>query len=131
MKMMKWVLLLVMSIAYQTSAMAKDTYWTAHVGKDGTVLRQWPKWIENVELSANANYFSQYKLILNNRIVHQDPGFCTVSPIDGSTEDRLLHGQAKVIGKPKAEGVTVLTQLVDVKGASGDNSLEFLVMCMR
>ncbi|MNJ82444.1 hypothetical protein D3C81_2141410 [compost metagenome] len=54
-----------------------------------------------------------------------------MSPIDNSSYEHLLHGQAKVIGKPAAGQVTVITQLVDVKGNSDDNSLEFQVMCTQ
>lgn len=63
--------------------------------------------------------------------MQQDPGFCTVSAIDASSYDRQLHGQAKVTGKPLAGNVDVMTQLVDKKGPSGDNALEFLLMCTR
>ncbi|AGZ32959.1 hypothetical protein C4Q28_00205 [Pseudomonas sp. SWI6] len=125
-----WVVLM-MGLAYQASALANETWWTAHIGGDGSVLRQWPKWIERVEHKPQDNYFTQYTLFFNKRIVHQDPGFCSVSPIDASSENRLVHGYAKVIGKPLAEQATVLTQLVDVKGPSGDNSMEFLVLCTR
>lgn len=131
MKMTKWIMPLLLGLAFQASAMAKDMILTAHVSADGSVLRQWPEWIAQVERQPQANYFTQYKLRFNPRIVHQDPGFCSVSPIDASSYDRQMHGQAKVIGKPLAEQVTVMTQLVDKKGPSGDNSLEFLLMCVR
>jgi hypothetical protein len=131
MKMTRLIMPLLLGLVFQTSAMAKDQFFTARVGADGTVLRQWPQWISEVERQAQANYFTQYKLKFNPRIVQQDPGYCSVSPIDASSHDRQMHGQAKVIGNPQVTHATVMTQLVDMKGASGDNSLEFLVMCIR
>ncbi|MFK3773208.1 hypothetical protein [Pseudomonas sp. NPDC089406] len=131
MKMIRWPLLLISALAVQNMAMAQDKVFTAHIAADGTVLRQWPEWISQVSRQAQDNYFNLYKLSFNGRIVHQDPGFCSVSPIDASSHDRQLHGQAKVVGKPVAEYVTVQTQLVDLKGASGNNALEFLILCTR
>ncbi|MFJ4063691.1 hypothetical protein ACIPW4_00165 [Pseudomonas sp. NPDC089996] len=131
MKMSKGLMMLALSAAFQSAAFANEDLMTAHVSADGKVLRQLPQWITEVDHQPQENYFSQYKLKLNTRIVHKDPGFCSVSPIDVSTYERQLHGQAKVIGKPLAETVNVMTQLVDHLGASGDNSLEFLVMCSR
>lgn len=131
MKASRAIVVLMTGLAFQASAIAKETFWTAHVGADGTVLRQWPNWIESVEHKSQDNYFAQYSLFFNKRIVQQDPGFCSVSPIDTSSESRLAHGYAKVIGKPVAEKATVMTQLLDVKGPSGDNSMEFLVLCTR
>ncbi|WP_236192575.1 hypothetical protein [Pseudomonas urethralis] len=124
-------MMLALGALFQGAAFANDDLLTAHVSADGKVLRQWPQWITEVDHQPQKNYFSQYKLKLNQRIVHKDPGFCSVSPIDVSTYERQLYGQAKVIGKPLAEKVDVMTQLVDKQGASGDNSLEFLVMCSR
>ncbi|MBO9548654.1 hypothetical protein [Pseudomonas sp.] len=125
------LVMLALGAAFQGAAFANDDLLTAHVSADGKVLRQWPQWITEVDHQPQKNYFSQYTLKLNKRIVHKDPGFCSVSPIDVSTYERQLHGQAKVIGKPLAEKVNVMTQLVDQQKASGDNSLEFLVMCSR
>ncbi|MDR2317106.1 MAG: hypothetical protein LBF06_12055 [Pseudomonas sp.] len=126
-----WLVILALGAMFQGTAFANDDLLTAHVSADGKVLRQWPQWIIEVDHQPQENYFSLYKLKLNQRILHKDPGFCSVSPIDVSTYERQLHGQAKVIGKPLAEKVDVMTQLVDKQGASGDNSLEFLVMCSR
>ncbi|UBM25520.1 hypothetical protein K8374_00435 [Pseudomonas sp. p1(2021b)] len=131
MKITKGLAALVIGLGIQTSVVAKEHLFTAQVAADGTVLRQWPEWIVKVEHQPQPNYFSLYKLHLNKRIVHQDPGFCSVSPIDASDYDRQLYGQAKVIGKPVVAKVDVMTQLVDKNGSSGDNSLEFLVMCTR
>ncbi|MFB4391115.1 MULTISPECIES: hypothetical protein [unclassified Pseudomonas] len=120
-----------LGLAFSFGAMAQDSLLTAHISAKGEVLRQSPAWIEKVDRMAQANYLTEYKLTLNKRIVHMDPGFCTVSPIDKSTEAATLHGQAKVIGKPSAETATVITQLVDMNKPSGDNSLEFLILCTR
>lgn len=129
--MKKWFLVLLSGFAFHSAAMARDVLWTAHINAAGEVARAWPAWIERVEHTPQDNYFSQYKLHFNKRIVHQDPGFCAVSAIDASSEQRLVHGHAKVVGKPTSESVTVITQLVDVDGPSGDNSMEFLLMCTR
>ncbi|BDM20330.1 hypothetical protein KMS_R00890 [Pseudomonas sp. LRP2-20] len=131
MKMSNGLVMLALGVTFQGAAFANDELLTAHVSAEGKVLRQWPQWITEVDYQPKENYFSRYALKLNSRIVHKDPGFCSVSPIDASTYARQLHGQAKVIGKPLAEKVDVMTQLVDKQGASGDNSLEFLVMCSR
>ena len=129
--MKKCFLVLLSALAFQSAAMAKDVLWTAHIGADGKILRDRPEWIKEVELTALPNYFSQYKLYFSKQIAHQGPGFCAVSAIDASSEQRLVHGHAKVVGKPTYESVTVNTQLVDVDGPSGDNSMEFLLMCTR
>lgn len=42
-----------------------------------------------------------------------------------------MHGQAKVVGAPTTTNVTVNTQLVDLKGPSGNNDMEFMLMCSR
>lgn len=131
MKAIRWGVPLVAGMLFHVAAMGEDKVWTAHIAADGEVLRQWPQWITEVQHQPQDNYYSLYKLTLNPRIVQQDPGFCTVSPIDASNYERQMHGQAKVIGKPVAELFTVMTQLVDVEGASGDNSLELMVMCTR
>lgn len=125
------VILSALGMLFHTGVQAKDSVLTAHIGADGSILRQWPEWIENVKYQKHVNYYSEYKLALNPRIVERDPGFCSVSAIDASSYERLLHGQAKVIGTPVANQLTVITQLVDLKGSSDDNSLEFQVMCMR
>ncbi|WP_191833170.1 hypothetical protein [Pseudomonas fluorescens] len=122
---------LALGVLFHTGVQAKESLLTAHIGADGSILRQWPKWIESVKYEKHINYYSEYKLALNPRIVHLDPGFCSVSPIDNSSYEHLLHGQAKVIGKPAVSQVTVITQLVDLKGNSDDNSLEFQVMCTQ
>ena len=130
--MNKWVLPLMIGLTFQASAMAKDVLWTAHISADGEVLRASPNWIEKVKHTGQDNYFSQYKVLFNKDIVKQNPGFCSASAIDGSTEQRLMHGQARIIGVPTVDrGVTVNTQLVDVDGPSGNNSMEFLLMCTR
>ncbi|MNJ73993.1 hypothetical protein D3C77_708670 [compost metagenome] len=63
--------------------------------------------------------------------VKREPRFCVASPIDATSYERQLHGQAKVLGAPRVSHVTVMTQLVDVVAASGDNRMEFMVMCSR
>ncbi|MFK4234296.1 hypothetical protein [Pseudomonas guariconensis] len=131
MKALNGLAVFAMVLAVQTTAMAKEHVFTAHVAADGTLLRQSPKWISDITHQPQPNYFSLYKLKLNKQVVRQDPGFCTVSAIDASSYDRQLHGQAKVTGNPSAEKVDVMTQLVDKKGPSGDNDLEFLLMCTR
>ncbi|HEK1688154.1 TPA: hypothetical protein SMR42_004552 [Pseudomonas putida] len=131
MKVTRWSVALMAGLSLQAGAMAKDEMHTADVGADGKVLRQSSEWISEIEKTALRNYYVQYKLVLNPRIIQRDPSFCSVSAIDASSYDRQLHGQSKVIGKPVAEQVNVMTQLVDLKGPSGDNSLAFQVMCIR
>lgn len=131
MKRTTWLVVVALAAAFQGSAIAEDRWMTAHISAQGEVLKQWPQWITSIDRQPQDNYFSLYKMNLNPRIVHQDPGFCSVSPIDASSYERQLYGQAKVIGKPLAANVDVMTQLVDKQEPSGDNSLEFLVMCIR
>ncbi|GLO00501.1 hypothetical protein [Pseudomonas putida] len=122
---------LMIGLAFQAGAHAKETLLTAHVAADGTLLQQSPQWISSVELQAQPNYFNQYKILLKPSATPGNPRFCVASPIDASSYDRQLHGQAKVIGTPRASHVTVMTQLLDMPGASGDNALEFMLMCSR
>ncbi|MGS7252667.1 hypothetical protein ACQ7NP_16265 [Pseudomonas anuradhapurensis] len=131
MKIRAWCIPLMIGLAFQASAHAKQTILTAHVAADGTLLQQSPQWISSVEVQAQANYFNQYKFLLKPSAVPGNPRFCVASPIDASSYERQLHGQAKVIGTPLTSHVTVMTQLVDVKGPSGDNALEFMLMCSR
>ncbi|MGE8322759.1 MAG: hypothetical protein ACN6OX_06725 [Pseudomonas sp.] len=129
MKIRAWYLPLMVGLAFQAGAHAKPTILTAHVAADGTLLQQSPEWVSSVELQAQPNYFNQYKILLKPSAVSGNPRFCVASPIDASSYERQLHGQAKVIGAPLASYVTVMTQLVDVESASGDNALEFMLMC--
>ncbi|MFJ4456366.1 hypothetical protein ACIP1G_21095 [Pseudomonas sp. NPDC089392] len=122
---------LMIGLAFQTGAHARETVLTAHVAADGTLLQQSPQWISSVELQAQPNYYNQYKVLLKPSAMPGKPRFCVASPIDASSYERQLHGQAKVIGVPRASHVTVMTQLVDVQGPSGDNALEFMLMCSR
>ncbi|TFF43106.1 hypothetical protein [Pseudomonas sp. RIT623] len=131
MNIARYSLPLLLALVFQGSAMAHDGVFTAHIAADGRVLSQSPQWISQVQAQPQANYFTQYKLSLDKDQLRQAPGFCSVSPLDASSYDRQLHGAAKVIGKPLADKLTVQTQLVDTQGPSGDNSLEFQVLCVR
>ncbi|MDR2307305.1 MAG: hypothetical protein LBE53_08940 [Paucimonas sp.] len=128
MKAIQWGIPFLLALAFQGSVMAGELV-TAHIGADGQVLKQSPVWISRVQHQPQANYFTQYKLSLQG--LGRAPGFCSVSPIDASSYDKQLHGAAKVIGVPSADKLTVMTQLVDLSGPSGDNSQEFLLMCVR
>ncbi|MBF8744615.1 hypothetical protein E2H86_06330 [Pseudomonas putida] len=125
------ITLLLGGLAFQATASADDAVMTAHIAADGQIVKQSGKWVESVTLQSQPDYFSQYKLKLDPAQWQQAPGFCVASPIDLSTETRLMHGQAKVVGAPTTTNVTVNTQLVDLKGPSGNNDMEFMLMCSR
>lgn len=131
MNMTRCCLPVLLALIFQGSAMAHEVALTAHIAADGRILSQSPHWISQVQVQPQANYFTQYKLSLDKDQLRQAPGFCSVSPLDASSYQRQLHGAAKVVGTPLADKLTVQTQLVDVPGASGDNSLEFQVLCVR
>lgn len=131
MKLIKTIMVCSCTLLIHANASAADAFYTAHIDASGKILSQSPKWISYVTKENQAGYLSQYKLTLDPKVVKQNPTFCGVSPIDASNYDRMMHGQAKVIGLPLARNVTVQTQLVDMPGASGDNSLEFMIMCTR
>lgn len=123
--------LLLGGLAFQATASANDAVVTAHIAADGKVIKQSTQWIESVRLQSQPDYFSEYKLTLDPAQWQQAPGFCVASPIDASSEARLMHGQAKVVGAPTTTNVTVNTQLVDIKGPSGNSDMEFMLMCSR
>ncbi|MBJ9974550.1 hypothetical protein IAE35_08240 [Pseudomonas sp. S75] len=131
MKLTQCSIALVAGLAVQAGAMASETIHTAHIGEDGTLLRQSGEWIREVKKTPLDNYYTEYKLMLAAGAFDKDPSFCSVSPIDASSADRQMHGQAKVIGIPTLAKVDVMTQLVDMQGPSGDNSLAFLLMCVH
>jgi hypothetical protein len=131
MKALKIAALMLPALFVQASAIAKESLYTAHIAADGKVLRQSPQWIKTVKLISQPNYYSEYKLALDPAHWKNAPGFCSASPIDASDYDRLLHGSAKVNGAPTTRNLTVITQLVDLKGPSGNNDMEFLVLCTR
>ncbi len=92
--------LLLGGLAFQATASANEAVVTAHIAADGKVIKQSTQWIKSVELKSQPDYFSQYKLALDPAQWKEAPGFCVASPIDASTEPRLMHGQAKVVGAP-------------------------------
>lgn len=122
---------LVAVFAFQGTAHAASTIFTAHISDTGAVLHQTPNWINGVERRIQTDYLTEYTLALDTRTTRGDPAFCSVSAIDKSQYERLIYGQGKIVSKPLAGKVTVITQLVDVTGPAGDNSLEFMLMCMR
>ncbi len=131
MKTIKIAGLLVSGMLFNAVATAEESVFTAHISADGKIVQQSPKWIKSVGFKSQPNYFSEYKLTLDPALWKRNPAFCTVSPIDVSTLERQLHGHAKVIGAPRSDNVTVMTQLVDTYGPSGNNDMEFILMCTR
>lgn len=58
MKAINGLAVFAMVLAMQTTAMAKEQVFTAHVAADGTLLRQSPKWITDITHQSQPNYFS-------------------------------------------------------------------------
>ncbi|MDF9754199.1 hypothetical protein ACVWY1_000511 [Pseudomonas sp. TE6288] len=131
MKISRLLMASLMTLAFHNLAFAEQVLFTAHISHKGTILNQSPTWITEVKRVVQKDYMTEYTLLLDSKITQSDPAFCSMSPIDVGTYERLLHGQGKVIGKPSVEMVRVATQLVDLKGPSGDNSMAFQLMCVR
>ncbi|PYB86429.1 MULTISPECIES: hypothetical protein [Pseudomonas] len=124
-------LVLMLAFGIQGAAYANQAIFTAHISDDGTILNQSPQWITQVERRVQTDYLTEYTISLKKKVTQGDPGYCAMSPIDNSQYERVIYGQGKVIGKPRADKVIVATQLVDVNGPSGDNSLAFQLLCVR
>ncbi|PYC45819.1 hypothetical protein DMX05_00305 [Pseudomonas soli] len=131
MKISRLLMASLMTLAFHKLAFAEQVLFTAHISHKGTILSQSPIWITEVKRVVQKDYMTEYTLLLDSNITQRDPAFCSMSPMDVGTYERLLYGQGKVIGKPSVGMVRVATQLVDLKGPSGDNSMAFQLMCVR
>lgn len=112
-------------------ALAADTAYTATIDHTGKVLKQSPRWIKVVDVSAHPNYFSDYKVKFMPGLFNQPPGFCSVSVVDTSSNDRIYYGHAKLGGLPTTDHLKVLTLNVGDNKPSGNSSMDFMLMCQR
>ncbi len=108
---------------------AKNQIFTASIDKDGTIITQSPQWIKEVKLTAQPDYFSDYKVRFIPGTFKEKPGFCTVSVIDVSSNDHIFYGHAKLGSAPAINYVNVLTLKVGDNKPAGDSSMGFMLMC--
>ncbi|WP_426129417.1 hypothetical protein [Pseudomonas sp. DWP1b1] len=104
---------------------------TATLDKTGKVTAQSPKWIKDVKLTAQADYFSDYKVRFVPGVFKDAPRFCTVSVTDVSSNDHIFYGHAKLGSVPAINYVNVLTLKVGDNKPAGDSSMGFQLMCVK
>ncbi|EFQ65579.1 MULTISPECIES: hypothetical protein [Pseudomonas] len=107
-----------------------DTF-TATLDKTGKVTAQSPKWIKDVKLTAQPDYFSDYKVRFVPGVFKDAPRFCTVSVTDVSSNDHIFYGHAKLGSVPAINYVNVLTLKVGDNKPAGDSSMGFQLMCVK
>lgn len=132
---MKITTLLLAMTAAMTSqlsiAQADSGFLTAYIDREGRVLRQSPLWIETVSYKNQLGYFANYTIKPIAGTFAQDPAFCTVSPTDNSTVEKLYYGYAKLSAAPTAGKISVVGLSVGGDGPVGDASGEFMLACSR
>lgn len=104
---------------------------TATLDKTGKVTAQSPKWIKDVKLTAQPDYFSDYKVRFVPGVFKDAPRFCTVSVTDVSSNDHIFYGHAKLGSVPAINYVNVLTLKVGDNKPAGDSSMGFQLMCVK
>jgi len=107
-----------------------DTF-TATLDKTGKITAQSPKWIKDVKLTAQPDYFSDYKVRFVPGVFKDAPRFCTVSVTDVSSNDQIFYGHAKLGSVPAINYVNVLTLKVGDNKPAGDSSMGFQLMCVK
>lgn len=125
------VIIALLAAATAASVQAKGRIFTASVDKAGTITAQSPKWIKEVKLTAQPNYFSDYKVRFVPGTFKDKPRFCTVSVTDVSSNDHIFYGHAKLGGVPATNYVNVLTLKVGDNKPAGDSSMGFMLMCVE
>ena len=122
------VLALAASAAF---AHADSRIFTATINDKGQVTAQSPKWVKEVKLTAQPNYFSDYKVRFVPGVFKEPPRFCSVSVTDVSSYDRTFYSHAKLGSVPAINYVNVLTLLVGHNKPAGDSSMGFMLMCVE
>ncbi|MFV3403878.1 MULTISPECIES: hypothetical protein [Pseudomonas] len=120
---------LLLTMGLQCVVQAAPQIFTAHISARGYVVKQSPDWITEVKRYTRQD-ITEYTLLLDEGVTQGDPTFCSMSPIDVGTYERLIHGQGKVIGAASAGMVRVATRLVGLE-APGDGAMQFQLMCVR
>ncbi|MBZ6457603.1 hypothetical protein K7402_28385 [Pseudomonas fluorescens group sp.] len=113
------------------SAYAQGRIFTASIDEKGTVTAQSSRWLKEVTLTAQPDYFSEYKVRFVPGVFKQAPRFCTVSVTDVSSNEHVFYGHAKLGGLPKINYVNVLTLKVGDNKPAGDSSMGFMLMCVE
>ncbi|WP_448653899.1 hypothetical protein ACSHWC_13080 [Pseudomonas fluorescens] len=112
-------------------AYADSRIFTASVDNKGQVIAQSPQWLKEVKLTAQPDYFSEYKVRFVPGVFKKPPRFCTVSVTDVSSNDHIFYGHAKLGSLPAINYLNVLTLKVGDNKPAGDSSMGFMLMCVE
>lgn len=112
-------------------AYADSRIFTASVDDKGQITAQSPQWLKEIKLTAQPDYFSEYKVRFVPGVFKQPPRFCTVSVTDVSSNEHIFYGHAKLGSVPAINYVNVLTLKVGNNKPSGDSSMGFMLMCIE
>lgn len=119
------------ALVLNASASAVAQAYTATVSAEGEVITQSPKWIKEVKLTAQPDYFSEYKVRFIPGVFKEVPRFCSTSVTDVSSNDHVFYGHAKLGGIPSINYVNVLTLKVGDDKPAGNTSMGFVLMCIK
>ena len=114
------------SVAY-----AQGRIFTASIDNKGQIIAQSSEWLKEVILTAQPDYYSEYKVRFVPGRFKQPPRFCSVSVTDTGSFERTLYGHAKLGSLPAINYVNVLTLHVGDKNRAGDSSMGFMLMCVE
>jgi hypothetical protein len=120
-----------LAIGTIASVHAEGRIFTASIDEKGTVTAQSPKWVKEVKLTSQPDYFSEYKVRFVPGVFKEAPRFCTVSVTDVSSNEHIFYGHAKLGGMPRLNYVNVLTLKVGDNKPAGDASMGFMLMCIE
>ncbi|MGR2710665.1 MULTISPECIES: hypothetical protein [Pseudomonas] len=112
-------------------ACAESRIFTASIDDKGQVTAQSPQWLKEVKLTAQPDYFSEYKVRFVPGVFKQPPRFCSVSVTDVSTTEHVFYGHAKLGSVPAINYVNVLTLKVGDNNPTGDSSMGFMLICIE
>ncbi|NVZ57454.1 hypothetical protein HX797_14395 [Pseudomonas edaphica] len=124
------IFIALMAVGSAASVYGKGSVYTASVDDKGTVYAQSPTWIKEVKLTAQPDYFSEYKVRFVPGVFKEVPSFCTVSVTDVYSNERIFYGHAKLGGLPAINYINVLTLMVGDNKPAGDSSMGFMLMCV-
>ena len=119
------------ALVLSASASAVAEIYTATISSEGKVIAQSPRWIKAIKLSAQPDYFSDYKVRFIPGLFKEAPRFCSASVTDVSSNDHVFYGHAKLGGLPSIDYMNVLTLRVGDNKPAGDSSMGFLLMCVK
>jgi hypothetical protein len=131
MKFVKAIGVTMALLAAGSGAYAKGQIYTASVDEKGVVTAQSPNWVKEVKLTAQPDYFSDYKVRFVPGVFKEAPSFCTVSVMDVSSNEHIFYGHAKLGSVPAINYVNVLTLKVGDSKPAGDSSMGFMLMCVE